>query len=185
MFFKIRHFLSIDILVCLYHSLFSPFLQYGILVWGHTYETHINSVILLQKRVIRAIAFEHFISPTTPLFSDLKILKLRDLFQLNLLSFAYDCVNKISPACFHSFFDLVQSVHQHCTRQATENDSFLTQKNTSQYGLRSVRYFGAKCWNDIPMDKKNHPLLLVFVLNSKRSSLKIIIKIDFRCHHPP
>ena len=34
MFFKVRHFLPINILVCLYNSLFSPFLQYGILVWG-------------------------------------------------------------------------------------------------------------------------------------------------------
>ena len=85
MFFKVRHFLPINILVCLYNSLFSPFLQYGILVWGITYETHINPVLLLQKRVIRAIAFEHFTSPTTPLFSDLKILKLCDPFQLKLL----------------------------------------------------------------------------------------------------
>ena len=33
MFFQVRHFLPINILVCLYNSLFSPFLQYGILVW--------------------------------------------------------------------------------------------------------------------------------------------------------
>ena len=162
MFFKVRHFLPINILVCLYNSLFSPFLQYGILVWGLTYETHINPVFLLQKRVIRAIAFEHFTSPTTPLFSDLKILKLCDLFKLKLLSFVYDCVNKISPSCFHSFFDLVQSVHQHGTRQATKSDIFLTQKNTSQYGLRSVRYFGAKCWNDIPLDIKKSPSSISF-----------------------
>ena len=111
--------------------------------------------------------FEHFTSPSTPLFSDLKILKLRDLFQLKLLSFVYDCVNKVSPSCFHSFFDLVQSVHKHCTRQATKNDIFLTQKNTSQYGLRSVRYFGAKCWNDIPMDIKKSPSTISFRLKLK------------------
>ena len=75
MFFKVRHFLPINIfLVCLYNSL-----------------------------VIRAIAFEHFTSLTTPLFSSLKILKLRDLFKLKLLSFVYDCVNKISPSCFILF----------------------------------------------------------------------------------
>ena len=122
----------------------------------------IHPVFLLQKRVIRAITFEHFTSPTTPLFSDLKILKLCDLFKLKLLSFVYDCVNKISPPCFHSFFDLVQSVHQHGTRKATNNDIFLTQKNTTQYGLRSVRYFGAKCWNDIPMDIKKSPSAISF-----------------------
>ena len=162
MFFKVRHFLPINILVCLYNSLVSPFLQYGILVSGLTYETHINPVFLLQKRVIGDIAFEHFTSPTTPLFSDLKILKLCDLCQLKLLSFVYDCVNKIPPSCFHSFFDLVQSVHQHGTRQATKDGIVLTQKNTAQYGLRPVRYFEAKCWNDIPLDIKKSPSTISF-----------------------
>ena len=53
-------------------------------------------------------------------------------------------------------------VHQHCPRQATKNDIFLTQKNTSQYGLRSVRYFGARCWNDIPMNIKKSPSTISF-----------------------
>ena len=46
MFFKVRHFLPIDVLICRYNSLFSPFLQYGILVWGLTYETYINPMFL-------------------------------------------------------------------------------------------------------------------------------------------
>ena len=57
MFFKIRHFLRMHVLICLYNSLFSPFLQYGILVWGLTHDTYINPVFLLQKRVVRAISF--------------------------------------------------------------------------------------------------------------------------------
>ena len=78
------------------------------------------------------------------------------------------------------FFDLIQYVRQHGTWQASKNDIFLTQKNTSQCGLQSVCYFGAKCWNDIPMDIRNHPLQSVFVVNSKLSSLKIIITVDPR-----
>ena len=72
-FFKVRSFLPIDILACLSNSLFSPFLQYGILVWGLTYETHVSPLYLLQKRVVRVILFEHFTEPSTPIFSDLKI----------------------------------------------------------------------------------------------------------------
>lgn len=154
MFFKIRHFLPIDVLICLYNSLFSSFLQYGIVVWGLTYDVHIKPVYLLQKRVVKAIAFEHFTSPSTPIFSDLKILKLQDLFQLKLLCFVYDCVNKISPNCFHNFFESVTNVHQYGTRQASKNDIFLNRKNTLQYGIRSVRFFGAKSWNNIPVDIK-------------------------------
>ena len=162
MFFKIRHFLPINILICLYNSLFSPFLQYGILVWGLTFETYINSVFLLQKRVIRAISFEHFTAPTTPIFSDLKILKLHDLFKLKMLIFVYESVNKFSPICFHNIFDSVASVHQYGTRQAGKDNIFLIQKNTNQYGLRSVHYHGAKCWNDIPVDIKRSPSVNIF-----------------------
>ena len=96
-FFKVRHFLPIDILVCLYNSLFSSFLQYGILGWGLTNEPHISPLFLLQKRVVTVILFENFTEPSTPIFSNLKILKLDDQFRLKLLSFVCDCVDKISP----------------------------------------------------------------------------------------
>ena len=149
-------------MICLYNSLFSPFLQYGILVWGLTYEAYINPVFLLQKRVIKSISFQNFASPSIPIFSDLKILKLYDLFQLKLLCFVYDCVNKISPSCFHSFFELVESVHPNHTRQATNNNLFQNRKNALQYGLRSVRYFGAKCWTNIPLEIKGSPSAYTF-----------------------
>ena len=127
--------------------------------------TYINPVFLLQKRVVRAISFEHFTSPSSPIFLNLKILRLHDLFQLKLLSFVYDS---------HSFFPLVESIHQHGTRQVTKNCIFVCQKNTLQYGLRSVRYHGAKCWNDVPVEIRNSPSVLAFVKNSKLSYLKTI-----------
>ena len=102
MFFKIRYFLPINVSICLYNSLFSSFLQYGILVWALTHDTYINPVFLLQKRVVRAISFENFTSHSTPIFLNLKILKLHDLFQLKLLTISYDCINKIAPSYFHS-----------------------------------------------------------------------------------
>ena len=102
-FFKVRHLLPTSVLVSLYNSLFSSFLQYGIIVWGLNYEVHTTPIYLLEKRVVRAITFKSFTSPSTPIFSNLKILKLYDLFQLKLLTFVYESVNKISPVFFHNF----------------------------------------------------------------------------------
>ena len=48
---------------------------------------NINSVFLLEKRDVTGISFVHFIEPASPIVSDLKILKLHDLFQLKLHSF--------------------------------------------------------------------------------------------------
>ena len=92
----------------------------GIFLFNQSIETYINPVFLMHKRVTRAIAFELFTSPSTSQFSDLKILKLHNVFQLKLFSFVYDCVNKISPLCFHAVFNLVESVHEHGTWQATK-----------------------------------------------------------------
>ena len=55
-FFKIRHLLPTNVLVSLYNSLFSSFLQYGIIVWGLTYDIHIKPIYLLQRKVVRGIA---------------------------------------------------------------------------------------------------------------------------------
>ena len=104
-FFKIRHLLPTNALVSVYHSLFASFLQYGIIVWGLDYHTYTMPIYLLQKKVVRAIAFKNFTSPSTPIFSELKILKLYDLFNLKLFTFVYESVNLISPTFFHNLFE--------------------------------------------------------------------------------
>ena len=142
---KGRSFLPLSVLICLCNSLFSYFLQYGILVWGLTHDNDINAVFLLQKGVVKAISFEYFTSSLHLLFFNLKSLILYDLFKLKLLSFVYDCASKTSPSCFHSLLPLAGSVHQYGTRQDGKYDIYLSHKNTLQYGLRSVRFFGAKC----------------------------------------
>ena len=76
---------------------------------------------------------------------------------------------KISPVCYHNFFKSVESFHQYGTRQAGKDDIFLHQINTSQYGLRSVRYNGAKCWNDIPVEIKRSPSVKMFRQKLKTS----------------
>ena len=102
--FKVRHLLPISVLISLYTSLFSSFLQYGVTVWGLTHEVHTRPIYLLQKKVVRAIAFKSFSSPSTPIFSDLKILKLNDLFELKLLTFAHESVNMVFPVLYHNIF---------------------------------------------------------------------------------
>ena len=162
-----RHLLPISVLVSLYNSLFSSFLQYGIIFWGLTYDTHTKPIDLLQKKVVRAIAFESFTSPSTPIFSDLKIFKLCDLFDLKLLTFVYESVNMISPLIFHNYFETLTAVHQYDTRQVSKGDMFTSHKSMLQYGLRSVRYAGAKSWNSVSDVIKQSPSVFIFRLKLK------------------
>jgi hypothetical protein len=47
---KIRHFVSIDVLMNLYYSLIYPFLTYALVVWGNTYASSIDPLFILQKK---------------------------------------------------------------------------------------------------------------------------------------
>ncbi len=51
---KLRYYVTSKILLQLYYSLIHPFLTYGIVVWGNTYESSLKPLVLLQKRVVRA-----------------------------------------------------------------------------------------------------------------------------------
>ena len=160
-FFKARH-LPTNVLVSLYYSLFASSLQYGIVVWGLTYDTYIKPIFILKKKVERAITFNNFSAPSAPIFLTLRLLKLQDLFEMKLLTFVYEAFNKFSPSCFHEFFDVLSQVHQHDTRQARKGDILFTRKNMLQYGLKSIRYAGAKSWNSISHVIKQAPTVMSF-----------------------
>ena len=57
---KIRHFVSIDILIQLYYCFVYSLITYGILVWGNTYETSLKSH---QYRTRLASKASHYTAP--------------------------------------------------------------------------------------------------------------------------
>ena len=55
-------------------------LIYGCLVWSYIRKSNIGRIIKLQKSYIRIINFSDFNSHTDPMFSELKLLKVNDIF---------------------------------------------------------------------------------------------------------
>ncbi len=146
-FFKIRHYIPLETLICLYNSIFSSFLSYGIIVWGLTYASYLNPLLLLQKKILRCIKFQPFTASSTPLFHSLKILKLENILHLNTLIFVFKAINNLSPIYFHNYFTPNSTVHRFGTRQASRGDLFNTLKNTTLYGLQTVKYFCSELLN--------------------------------------
>ena len=75
-----------------------------------------------MKRVIRAITFNDSFSPSEPLFLRLGLLKLVDIFKLQLTSFVYACINKLQisvPGVFDNYFNYLSHIHDYSTREET------------------------------------------------------------------
>ena len=131
MFFEIRYFLPVDVSLKLFVCFFSPIWNCGL---GFCICSHLTDILIVKENNL-SYHLSKFFSLLSPIFSGLKILKLQELFQLKLLSFVYEYINKIFPVCFHTYFQSIKFIHQHGTRKASKNNIFLTQKNTLQYGM--------------------------------------------------
>jgi hypothetical protein len=90
---KLRHFFPIKILVQLYYSIIYPFLSYDVLIWGNTYISNIQPLVILQKKAVRIMTFSEYRSHTSPLFKRLNLLKLIDIVYLDT-SFFYVSVQQ-------------------------------------------------------------------------------------------
>ena len=85
-----------------------------------------------------------------------------DIFKLQLLTFVFESLHKLAPHYFHSYFSLNSSIHSYETRHSTRGDIYVVEKNTLQFGLRSIRYMGAKLWNDLPLEVRNSTSKFLF-----------------------
>ena len=172
--YKIRSCVNNKTLNMIYYSLIYPFLLYGIPIWGNADDTHINSILILQKKAVRLIlnkqrnihtTFElpgdpvmywyvdTFIKvPSDPLFKELGILKVQDIFKMTTLNFVYDSLNKLNPNQFHLYYHYPTNIHN--TAANRDNNLDLPMVRTTIYGLKSIKYTGCMLWNNLPIDKR-------------------------------
>ena len=58
----IKNFVPIDTLTLLYNSLILSNIQYGIVIWGLTFDTHLNPILTLQKKALRITTSSHLLA---------------------------------------------------------------------------------------------------------------------------
>ena len=68
----------------IYYSLIYSHLQYCISTWKHASKTALEPLEKLQKRIVRIITNSPSGAHTAPLYKQLNILKLNDIFKLEI-----------------------------------------------------------------------------------------------------
>ena len=67
---KIRDFVDTKTLVQVYNAIIFPFLSYGCIVWGNTYDHNIKPLQMIQRKAIRLTTFSNFDAHASPLFAN-------------------------------------------------------------------------------------------------------------------
>ena len=146
---KARHYISKDDLKSLYFALFSSHLSYGCQVWGQVSNTFNKRIFKLQNRALRIISFSNFRVDCTPVYRDLKILKLSDFIILQNCLFVHDALHHVSPVCFHDYFKYAREVHSLNTRTFSTHSLFVQHSGTIRYGINSITSRCISNWNHI------------------------------------
>ena len=120
LFYKLRIPTNMYTMKLLYHSLINSKLQYGIIVWGATFKTYLSEVNVRIKRIIRALSSSNLYTPMSSIYKKLNLLKLEDLYNVELGKFMYLYYNRKTPTIFTNFFKKLQKF------TLTTQDKYLT-----------------------------------------------------------
>ena len=137
------------ILKSLYHSLVYPYYTYCNLIWGSAPSSHINSLVILQKKCIRIISKTGYLEHTEPLFKELKLLNVDQIYKYNCAKFIYCITNHIK---YPEFIDTLSKkknsdIHDHNTR--SKNNLRPSSSRLHKF-TNSFQYTGIETWNSLP-----------------------------------
>ena len=140
---KLKNTLPLKALKTLYFTLVESYLNYGLIAWGNS--SHISKVFMLQKRAIRIINRKPYRHHTEPLFKSLQILKLEDLYHLQILLFMNDLQNDNLPTSFRNFATLNINLLNRTTRQS---NLYHTSLPRTLFSSKLPNHTFPKIWNN-------------------------------------
>ena len=163
--YRTRHMLTPEALKSVYYSLIYPHLTYGIVAWGNTYPTYKQPLLVMQKRIIRTITFSSRYSSTQPLFTNLRLMKLDEIFNYFATLFVFKSIYN------HNMYKLDFQVINHNYNTRGQHVNIVVPLCTTSHAQRHILYTGPVLWNNLPSRLKQITNINSFKYNLKQKIL--------------
>lgn len=141
--YRVKNILPTSALKSLYYALIHSHLNYAIQIWGNS--NYMYKIITRQKQAIRAISHKPYLSHTEPLFKQHRILKLVDLYNLQISLFMYDLHSNTLPPSFNTYKQKRRN-YSIATRQ-TRTTYTTTDRARTDFSSKLPKHFFLKIWN--------------------------------------
>ena len=162
---KVRHFVDKDTSRMLYYSLIHNYLNYCISSWGGSSKSVLDPLIKLQKKAIRFISHSAYDSHTKPLFNNLRIMNLHNIYNFNVVIALYKIINNNKTKNSNSLLNLT-NLHSHNTRLSS-GQNFYQNFNRTNFGKTTYTTQGIRFWRQLPTEFKSMPFQ-VFKFKTKK-----------------
>ena len=129
----------------MYYSIVYTHLYYGVTSWGNTEAKYTDRIQIEQKSIVKIITKLPFIkTKISPLCDKLNLLRLDDIYKLEVLKFMFSFKKKILPNCFKDYFTIPSEIHEYPTRFACDGNWAVNFHCTQSTTQRSIKFTGCK-----------------------------------------
>ena len=165
-FYNIRSYLQLENCRSIYYAYIYSRIKYGIPIYGMANTGDLKPIQILQNKLMKVILNKNYMFSTNQLHTELKILKITDIFNQEVLIFVFSQFNKMLPEIFNGYFVTFSSLHNIATRG--NNTRFIIPRHFSNIGASTVKVHGAILWNDLPNHLKECSTIKSFRLEYKK-----------------
>ena len=162
---SVKRFLSRDNMKTLCYSLIHSHLSYGTLLWGSAFQYRLHQLEVIQKKSVRNICNAMYNAHTGPLFKQLRIPKLIDIYNNQLCKLMYLFTSGTLPCPLQMVFTRNSDVHSYPTRIA-HNPHFVARKN--HFFSKFFMYQAPVDWSKLPVLTKSCKTIKTFNYHVKR-----------------
>ena len=92
-------------------------IQYGFVIWDNALKIYLKELSVRLNNIIRTIIFSKKYRHMTNLYKNLNLLKLNDIYKLELTKFMYQLYHGTLPRLFHDRFIKISAIHNYSTGQ--------------------------------------------------------------------
>ena len=151
LFYKLKQKFPSEVMHKLYYSLVYPHLNYCILAWGSAKQTYVHPLLILQKRICRIITGSNYYAHSGPLFKQLKMLRVKDLYLINCQTHMYKVMVLDKYQKFKRNIASLQTPQHYETRNLKLRNTYCRIDTCKQ----SLIYNTINAWNNLKTDIKN------------------------------
>lgn len=148
----------------LYHAFIYSRIDYGVQVYGSCSNKLLSKIQILSNKLLKFLLKRHPRTPTNHLYNELKILKVTDIFEVNVLAFVKKCLYGQCPTIFQNYYTYQQ--HNYPSREP----KLYIHRHRTNLAANSLKIKGASLWNNLDTEIKGKAAL---------KSFKRILKVHY------
>ena len=156
--YRLRQYVGQECLRTFYFAHAYFHLQYSILAWYNTQNQYLQRLNSLHGKLVRLMTLhgplQAFYFSANEMFKNMNLLKIEDIFSLELAKFMHRAHSNNLPSNFETYFTRIEDMHNYNLRSIKNKTFYTKSTNTAKY-RKWLTNSGVELWKTITPELKN------------------------------